>query len=100
MGVHPTSKTGPAALSSPTGRWVNLNRNPLLIKFGNLPATLIQGFKFSVPSGVKNSEDGVPCQWLIESSYDGRFWETFEQTDRPMIFSGQTSPVYTFIKQI
>jgi len=100
MGVHPTSKTGPAALSSPTGRWVNLNRNPLLIKFGNLPATLIQGFKFSVPSGVKNSEDGVPCQWLIESSYDGRFWETFEQTDRPMIFTGQTSPVYTFIKEI
>ena len=100
MGVHPNSKTGPAALGSPTERWVNLNRNPLLIKFGTLPATLIQGFQFSIPSGVKNSEDAVPCGWLIESSYDGRFWEIFEQTDGQMIFSGQTSPVYTFIKQI
>ena len=100
MGVHPNSKTGPAALGSPTERWVNLNRNPLLIKFGILPPTVIQGFQFSIPSSVKNSEDGVPSQWLIESSYDGRFWELFEQTEGRMIFSGQTSPVYVFGKQI
>jgi hypothetical protein len=100
MGVHPYSKTGPEALGSPTERWVNLNRNPLLIKFGILPPTIIQGFQFTVPLNVKNSEDSVPSEWIIESSYDGRFWEMFEQTEGPMVFNGQTSPVYTFIKQI
>jgi hypothetical protein len=100
MGIHPSSKTTSIGLNSPTGRWVNLNRNPLLIKFGILPPTLIQGFQFSVPSGVKDSEDAVPSQWLIESSYDGRFWEIFEETDGSIMFNGNTSPVYRFSKQI
>jgi hypothetical protein len=98
MGIHPTSKTGPEGLNDPKGYWSSGNRQALLIKFGTLPATAVQGFQFSVPQGL--STDGVPSEWKIEASFDGKQWELYSKTTRPMSFNGVVSPVYKFISPI
>jgi hypothetical protein len=101
MGIHPYSKTGPEALSIPGQRWVNSNRQPLLIKFSTLPATLIEGFQFSVPQSVGiNPFAALPARWRMEASYDGRQWYTYHTADSPEIFSSYVSPVYKFSKEI
>ena len=100
MGIHPIKQSGPDALNSPGQRWVCSNRQPLLIKFYTLPAAVIQGFQFSVPTGVANPFDAVPSEWIMEASYDGRLWEVYHETDKPSVFYEYDSPVYKFFKEI
>ena len=100
MGIHPFKQSGPDALNSPGQRWVCSNRQPLLIKFYTLPATTIQGFQFSVPTGVANPFDAVPSEWIMEASYDGRLWEVYHETAKPSVFYEYDSPVYKFFKEI
>lgn len=101
MGIHPSSKHGPDALSDSTRYWINSNRQPLLIKFSSLPATALQGFQFSAPSYINsNPFDNLPSEWIMEGSYDGRTWEIYNKTTAPSIFDGYISPVYKFTKEI
>jgi hypothetical protein len=100
MGIHPIRGSGPDALNNPGQRWVCSNRQPLLIKFYTLPATTIQGFQFSAPTGVGNPFDAVPSEWIMEASYDGRLWEVYHETDSPSVFYEYDSPVYKFFKEI
>ena len=100
MGIHPIRGSGPDALNNPGQRWVCSNRQPLLIKFYTLPATTIQGFQFSAPTGVGNPFDAVPSEWIMEASYDGRLWEVYHETDNPSVFYEYESPVYKFFKEI
>jgi hypothetical protein len=100
MGIHPLKGTGPESLSIPGKRWVSSNFQPLLIKFSTYPATTIQGFQFSVPDNVENSFDAIPCEWIMEGSYDGRLWEIYHKTETDALFYEYESPVYKFIKEI
>ena len=101
MGIHPYSKTGPEALSIPGQRWVNSNMQPLLIKFSALPATIIQGFQFSVPQDRSTDPfAALPSRWRVEASYDGRQWEIYNSVDSGVDFQTYVSPVYNFSKEI
>lgn len=100
MGIHPNKKNGPDALMSPDGCWINLNKEPLLVKFSTLPATLIQGFKFSASNTIQKPLDSLPSEWIVEGSYDGRQWEIYHATDEPEKISDYNSPLYRFRKDI
>jgi hypothetical protein len=99
MGIHPSSKHGPDALSDINSYWISANRQPLLIKFSSLPAISLYGFQFSIPQ-ISNPFPSVPSQWIMEGSYDGRIWEIYNEVYTPSIFSGYVSPVYKFKKEL
>ena len=98
MGIHPSAKNGPDALSIQGGYWASANLQPLLIRFYTLPATLVEGFQYSIPNG--RNPANTPSRWRLEASYDGRIWETYAEQLTNMIFNGETSPLYKFRKQI
>jgi hypothetical protein len=98
MGIHPSAKNGPDALSVQGGYWASANLQPLLIRFYTLPAALVEGFQFSIPNG--RNPANTPSRWRLEASYDGRIWETYAEQLTSMIFNGETSPLYKFRKQI
>jgi hypothetical protein len=98
MGIHPSRKNGPDALSN-GGVWIISNNEPLLVKFTSLPQVVIEGFQFVAPN-IKNPFDSLPATWVVEGSYDGRVWSTYNETLVPQNFSSYNSPVYKFLKDI
>ena len=103
-GSRRSAVNGPAAiLSDQEGkRWIDYNKSELLITFdlAKLPSNLIHGFQFTIPSGVTDAKDYLPARWLLEGSYDGRFWiPLHKKTDKARILGG-ASPVYKFSQSI
>ena len=103
-GSRRSAANGPsAALSDEEGkRWIDYNKSELLITFdlAKLPSNLINGFQFTVPSGLADAKDYFPARWLLEGSYDGRIWVTIhKKSDRAKII-GNASPIYKFNQSI
>jgi hypothetical protein len=98
MGIHPTRNNGPDALSN-GGVWIISNNEPLLVKFSSLPQVIIEGFQFIAPN-LANPFDSLPATWIVEGSYDGRLWSTYNETLVSQNFTSYNSPVYKFLKDI
>jgi len=103
-GSRRTAAEGPAALLSDKegGRWVDYNKSELLITFdlAKLPSNLINGFQFTVPSGITDSKEYFPARWLLEGSYDGRNWIPLHKKSDKARIIGDASPVYKFSQSI
>lgn len=99
MSVRKSGKEGPQALLEGGGRWVDYTKSPLILRFNSLPPTPIQGYQFSIPTGVPNPVQALPGHWIVEGSYDGRQWKIYDERIEST-FYGQVSPVYKFAKEI
>jgi hypothetical protein len=103
-GSRRTAAEGPAALLSDKEgeRWVDYNKSELLITFdlAKLPSNLINGFQFTVPSGITDSKEYFPARWLLEGSYDGRNWIPLHKKSDKARIIGEASPVYKFSQSI
>lgn len=81
---------GPDALlaNSSSKRWVDYNKQPLLVRIDPLPAEPIVAFRFYIPT----VREGVPTSWILEGSADGRSWAPVHEQRTPITMLDQSSP--------
>jgi hypothetical protein len=103
MSTRRSPKDGPdSAVADTTNlRWVDYNKQPLIIQFNTLPPAPIKSYEFSVPTGVANPYDAMPSNWLLEGSFDGRSWFIYDdQSDTPVSFKGVNQRTFKLSKEI
>jgi hypothetical protein len=94
---------GPEALAAdtPSKRWVDFNKSPLIIRIDgakDMPEAV--GFRFFIPA-VSGSHAGLPVRWRLEGSYDGRSWDTLhDMSNEKATYLSNSTTVYKFSKPI
>ena len=77
-GSRRSGAEGPDALLSESNqqRWVDYNKQPLIVRFVGMPPEPITAFRFAKP--VTTGDAVVPSHWILEGSTDGRTWTTVQ----------------------
>lgn len=90
-GSRRSASEGPDALLADTAarRWVDYNKQHLVIRLDPLPTEQIVAFRFSKPA---EGQEGVPTRWILEGSRDGRSWATLQEQRTPIRMLDLTTP--------
>jgi hypothetical protein len=103
MSTRRSPKDGPdSAVADTTNlRWVDYNKQPLIIQFNTLPPAPIKSYEISVPTGVANPYDAMPSNWIIEGSFDGKNWFIYDdKSDESVSFKGLNKLTFKLGKEI